>query len=225
MRYTENKLVFMGFLGLLLFSNQGCQSQSKSNVDFNQTARNYHARQLLQQDYATSVAKEFETDRKFIKYLEKYINQENANLDSEDLSHDLLKVSRDFSYDPVFLLAVMKTESQFNPHAVGSAGEIGLMQIKPDTAAWICLKKKVAWKGAAALKDPSYNMMIGALYFSYLKKSLPAKTSLYINAYNMGINNLQRLPAENRMKHPYYNRVLSNYLVIYQQLKKIRKTI
>ena len=33
--------------------------------------------------------------------------------------------------------AVVRHESNFNPRVTGRAGEIGLMQIKPKTAAWI----------------------------------------------------------------------------------------
>jgi len=225
MRNVKNKISLLLSLLIIFFANQGCQNLSKKNLDMNEAARTHHARQLLQGDYSKSIAKEFEKDAQFTSYLEKYIRLENASLDSEELSKSILQVSRDYYYDPVFLLAIVKTESQFNPFAIGSAGEIGLMQIKPDTAEWICHKKKIEWRGAEALKDPAYNVLVGAVYFHYLKKSLRAKGSHYINAYNMGINNLQRLPAENRSKHPYYDRVLANYHGIYQQLKKIRQTI
>ncbi len=146
------KIVFILPLVILFFTNQSCQSLSKNNIEINNSARAQHARQLLKVKYSKSLAREFEHDYNFNKYLETYITQENAGIDSAELSESLLKVSRDYLYDPVFLLAVVKTESQFNPLAVGLAGEIGLMQIKPETAAWICNKRKIKWKGAAALK-------------------------------------------------------------------------
>lgn len=225
MRTTAKKLVLFLPLFIFFFSNQGCQSLSKNNFEKNDSARTRQARQLLQKNYSKSVAKEFERDKKFNSYLETYISQENSTIDSAELSESLLKISRDYFYDPVFLLAVVKTESQFNPTAIGLAGEIGLMQIKPDTAEWICLKNKIKWKGAAALKDPAYNVLVGAVYFNYLKTQLKSKKSApYINAYNLGINSLRRLPAEYRINHPYFERVIANYNAIYQQLKKIRKT-
>ncbi len=219
------KIVFFLPLFVLFFTNQSCQSLTKNNFEINKTARSIQAHQLLKTQYSKSVAKELEQDSKFNKYLEIYIAQENAGIDSEQLSDSLLKVSRDYLYDPVFLLAVVKTESQFNPSAVGLAGEIGLMQIKPDTAEWICLKKKIKWKGAAALKDPAYNVLVGAVYFDYLKTKLRFKSAHYINAYNLGVTSLQRLPASSRASHPYYDRVIANYNAIYDQLKKISKTI
>ncbi len=206
--------------------NQACSVNPKRNEFVLQdTQRIQHAQQLLPSTYSQSDIKSFEGDFKLASYIEMYITQENLNLDATKLTETLLKVSRQQGYDPVFLLAVIKTESQFNPNIVGSAGEIGLMQIKPSTAAWICHKKKIKWKGAEELKDPSYNVLIGAHYFHYLKKSLNSKSMRYINAYNMGINNLQRLPAAEQKKHPYYGRVISNYKTIYSELLKYRQTI
>lgn len=225
MRKLNNKFFLFLPVIIVFFANQGCDRLTVQDFHLNESARSHHARQLLNKGYASSVAKEFESDTKFASYLSKYIAKENAKIDSHEMSQSLFQVSRDYFYDPVFLLAVAKTESQFNPNAIGLAGEIGLMQIKPETAEWICMKKKINWKGAAALKDPAYNILVGAAYFDYLKKKLRSKNAHYINAYNMGINNLQRLPASSRISHPYYDKVLTNYNAIYVQLKKIRQNI
>ena len=226
MRNSKNKFALLFLSFGIFFANQGCQTQTKQETFLNDSARTQQAKQLLNRSYAKSVAKEFEKDSHFAQYLKRYIAQENANLNSDDMSESLLQASRNYFYDPVFLLAVVKTESQFNPAAIGTHGEIGLMQIKPDTAEWICNKKKIKWKGSNALKDPAYNILVGATYFAYLKKSLHhQKSAHFINAYNLGITSLQRMPADEREKHPYYDRVLDNYLTIYLELKKIRGTI
>ncbi len=225
MRKLNIKFVLFLPIFTIFFLMQGCDRLKLEVFNISQTARTHHARQLLKKNYAGSIAKEFESDSKFASYLAKYISKENATIDTHELSQSLFKVSSQYYYDPVFLLAVAKTESQFNPIAIGLAGEIGLMQIKPGTAEWICIKNKISWKGADALKDPAYNVLVGAAYFDYLKKKLRSKNAHYVNAYNMGINNLQRLPAESQINHPYYERVLANYLSIYKELKKIRQTI
>jgi soluble lytic murein transglycosylase len=183
-----------------------------------------HAREILP-DYKTTDIKNFEGDFKIADYVEKYIAQENPQLDAKKLTETLLKVSRKHGYDPVFLLAVIKTESQFNPNTIGLAGEIGLMQIKPNTAEWICKKRKIKWLGEAAMKDPSYNVTIGAHYMHYLKTALASQSTRYINAYNMGINNLQRLPASMQKKRAYYGKVIANYLAIYSVMQKYRYLI
>ncbi|MFZ3229726.1 MAG: transglycosylase SLT domain-containing protein [Pseudobdellovibrio sp.] len=229
LRNVKKQSYVVASLTFVFLMNQSCQSFTVKAPDLSSElsdkARVQHAQELLKTGYNRSIAKEFEGDKEFSTYLEKYIAQENSSLDSVELSHTLMSLGRDHLYDPVFLLAVIKTESKFNPLALGSHGEIGLMQIKPDTAEWISGKNKFKWKGANALKDPAYNMQVGALYFNYLKKSLNSKSAHYINAYNLGINNLQRLPASGRISHPYYEKVFVNYLAIYQELKKIRKAI
>lgn len=222
LRIDQKKIARFFFLFVAITFIQSCQSPRYSH---NEAARMVHAKELLKSEYASTSAASFEGDQKFSQYLSEYINTENANLNSDQMTQALVAASAKNHYDPVFLLAVIKTESQFNPKAVGSAGELGLMQIKPDTAEWICRKSGFPWKGAKALKDPVYNVQIGALYFKYLKKSLKSRSAYYINAYNMGINNLQRLPASSKISHPYYARVMQNYIGIYQELQKIKNSI
>ena len=225
-RLYIKKAVAIVFLGWLVSINQACSiNPKKQDLVQQDLQRIQHAHELLSKTYKKSDLQKFEGDFKLAVYIEKYIEKENSKLDARELTDTLLKVSREHGYDPVFLLAVIKTESKFNPNSIGLAGEIGLMQIKPDTAAWICKKKKVKWLGADKLKDPSYNVLVGAHYFEYLKKTLDSKSMRYINAYNMGINNLQRLPSSVQKKHPYYGIVISNYLAIYSQFKKYRKII
>jgi soluble lytic murein transglycosylase len=226
----NTRLLIKKIVGLLLLTslvavNQACQSNPKHDAVIQDQKRIQHAQELLHNKYKKSPLKKFEGDFKLANYIERYIQQENPNLDAEELTETILKVSREKGYDPVFLLAVIKTESQFNPNTIGQAGEIGLMQIKPSTAEWICKKKNIKWRGSAMLKDPSYNVLVGAYYFHYLKKTLDSKSMRYINAYNMGINNLQRLPASAQSKHPYYGKIISNYLTIYSQLQKYREII
>ena len=148
-----------------------------------------HAQELLPGIYKTSALKTFEGDLKMAEYIEKYIKQENPELNAQELTQTILKVSFEYGYDPVFLLAVIKTESKFNPNTIGSAGEIGLMQIKPKTAEWICKKRKIPWLGATKMRNPNYNIIVGAHYFHYLKVALDSESLRYINAYNVGINN------------------------------------
>lgn len=87
------------------------------------------------------------------------------------------------------LVAQAKQESNFNPDAVGSAGEIGLHQIKPSTAA----NPGYGLKGIdpATLKDAAVNINFAA---DYLKAragngvdfSDPAAVDAALKAYNGG---------------------------------------
>jgi soluble lytic murein transglycosylase len=223
--YLKKALVLLTF-GSLFLANQACQLRPSKEVLYDQDQiRIKHAHELLKKDYPGSDIKKFEGDFKLAQYIKAYVSKEGEKLNAGELTETLLAVSKKHGYDPIFLLAIIKTESQFNPDAIGTSGEIGLMQIKPDTAEWICKKKKLKWLGAARLKNPHYNILIGAHYFEYLKNTLKSQSARYITAYNMGLNNLQRLPAGAQYEHPYYEKVISNYLYIYSELKKIRTMI
>lgn len=234
--YTRKISILMVVAGSV-FIFQGCHNLSyvvapiKTLLKINQQIRVAHAAELLDNKYKNSEASHFESDEKITIYLEKYLNKKGKKLaDTALFTEELIKVSNEKEFDPVFLLAIMKTESSFNPKAIGSVGEIGLMQIKPSTAKWICNKAGIEWKGTEALKDANYNMLVGAAYFKYLMASsqivnTSAKGRNYIIAYNTGINNLQRLPDSERHDHTYYKKVMKNYSKIYSDLKKISQTL
>lgn len=192
------------------------------DLQISEKIRENHAKELLKSKYVAADFKEFKGDKEFATYMKSYLEKANPRLSSDRFVKAVIAESKQYEYDPIFLMAVIKTESQFNERAVGTAGEIGLMQIKPDTAAWICKKKGVKWKGSQALKIPEYNVKISALYFKYLKKTLNSKSNRYVNAYNMGIGKLARTPAEDVSAHPYYHKVIKNYTEIYDELKKIK---
>lgn len=210
---------------LLLFGFMfGCSHQSiDPDLQISEVIRENHAKELLKSNYNDATLKDFKGDKEFALYVKKYLEKTNPRLGTDTFVKAVFAESRLYEYDPIFLMAVIKTESQFNEKAIGSAGEIGLMQIKPDTAQWICKKKGLDWKGPKALKIPEYNIKVSALYFKYLKKTLDSKSSRYVNAYNMGIGKLGRLPASAVHAHPYYHKVIKNYTEIYEELKKIKK--
>lgn len=229
---TLEKRLLLAFVFIfsfeLLFSCQTVQvSESLEEVVYvtphYEKARKGHAKELLNKKYKKELAAAFEDDQNLRNYILSYIRSENPKMNAEKTTEALISASRRRGYDPVFLLAVIKTESAFNPNAIGSVGEIGLMQVRPTTAEWITKKSGLKWKGAEALKDPAYNIQVGAAYFSYLRKKLKSNTAHYINAYNMGMNNLQRLPADSKISHPYYSRIMTNYIDIYQELQLIKQ--
>ncbi len=221
--YLEKAGMLCLFVGILTL-NQACQftdNNNKYELALQDDIRSSHAQEILS-DRGGENVKEFDGDVKFIRYIENYVRKQNRKIDAKSFTETLLRVSKNHSYDPIFILAVIQTESSFKAGAIGSAGEIGLMQIKPDTAKWICEKNNIEWRGAQALKDPEYNILVGAHYFHYLKNTLKSKGMKYINAYNMGLGSLKRMPTSNLKKHPYFPKVVGNYLSIYSVLRKIK---
>lgn len=222
-RFVKKLLSLLFVISLAVYF-VGCNHKAiDPDMQISEKIRENHAKELLKSKYDAQDFKEFKGDKKFAVYIKTYLEKANPKLSSDRFVKAVIAESKQYEYDPIFLMAVIKTESQFNEKAVGRAGEIGLMQIKPDTAQWICKKKGVQWKGAQALKNPEYNIKVSALYFKYLKKTLNSKSNKYVNAYNMGIGRLGRMPAESVSAHPYYHKVIKNYTEIYDELKKIKK--
>lgn len=77
--------------------------------------------------------------------------------------------------------AVVRVESNYNPRARGSAGEIGLMQIKPQTA------RGVGFRGSTkALYDPKTNITYGMKYLAGAHKKAGGDVCGTILRYNAG---------------------------------------
>ncbi|CAN7475586.1 lytic transglycosylase domain-containing protein [Mesorhizobium sp. LjRoot246] len=77
--------------------------------------------------------------------------------------------------------AVIKIESNYRPNIVGSAGEIGLMQIKPATA------RMMGYNGSAkGLFDPDTNIKYGMKYLAMARSLGGGTTCGTILKYNAG---------------------------------------
>ncbi len=80
--------------------------------------------------------------------------------------------------------SVMKAESGFDENALSSAGAIGLMQLMPATAEFVCrmnrLEYDVSW-----LKKGDYNTELGCLYLAYLLNRFENEETA-LAAYNAG---------------------------------------
>ncbi|MEK2688248.1 lytic transglycosylase domain-containing protein [Bdellovibrio sp. GT3] len=187
----------------------------------NEASRVAHAKELLGGRYKGSAAQKIEgrsaLNVMIYEKVQGYLAPQWKNR-AGDISSVIISESDKYNLDPVFVLAIIKTESSFDPLIVGSFGEIGLMQIKPDTAEWIAKKYGIAWKGKKTLQNPVSNVRIGAAYMDYLRKQFPGKATKYVSAYNMGPRNVRRLVAKNVMPAEYNSRVMKNYGEFYKKL-------
>lgn len=134
------------------------------------------------------------------------------------IARAILKESQKHNFDPIFIAAVIKTESTFNPHALGGVGEIGLMQIRPETAKWIAKKWGIKFLNSQELRDPVKNIELGVAYLSYLRDKFESKSYRYIAAYNMGPKNVRRLLAQDKKPKEYATRIVKNYTQTYERL-------
>ncbi len=91
---------------------------------------------------------------------------------------------------PSLVYAVIKAESGFREDAVSRAGAVGLMQVKPSTAEFICTKRGVAFD-ASRLCEGGYNVTVGCMYLAYLLERFP-QTETALAAYNAGEGTVRR---------------------------------
>ncbi|HIY99490.1 MAG TPA: lytic transglycosylase domain-containing protein [Firmicutes bacterium] len=95
---------------------------------------------------------------------------------------------------PSLAYAVMKAESNFDETAVSRAGAVGIMQIRPSTAEYICRRQGMEFH-AEKLLEGNYNVTIGCMYLAYLLERFPDERAA-ICAYNAGEGTVRRWLAD-----------------------------
>ncbi len=133
------------------------------------------------------------------------------------ITNTIVTEAKKHHLDPYFVMAVIAGESSFNPDAVGPVGEVGLMQIRPSTGAWIAKKFKIKWQGKLSLNNPMKNITIGTAYIAYLREKFARQGQLYIAAYNMGAANVRRALSKNVRPKDYPIHVMKRYIAFYQE--------
>ncbi|MBQ1948332.1 MAG: lytic transglycosylase domain-containing protein [Clostridia bacterium] len=86
------------------------------------------------------------------------------------------------------VVAIIKTESNFEPDAQSPKNAQGLMQLKENTASWFADKENIP---QGELTDPSYNIKIGCAYLAYLRQSFGGDIYVALAAYNAGEGNVR----------------------------------
>ncbi len=99
--------------------------------------------------------------------------------------YDLVEeYSREYDVSEELLLAVIKTESSFDPEAVSTAGALGLTQITPDTFNWLQTKTGETLS-PEALEDPETSIKYGAFFLHLLLDEF-GNTQTAVAAYHAG---------------------------------------
>lgn len=88
----------------------------------------------------------------------------------------------DAGLDPALVASLIRAESRFHAHAVSARGAIGLMQVMPDTAAWI---ESQLGLPPSNLFEPEANLRLGTWYLRYLIDRF-GSVDLALAAYNAG---------------------------------------
>lgn len=187
----------------------------------NETHRASHAKELLGANYEFSDASKVAGSARLNEHIHDKVLKglpPQWKDQARAISRTLILESERYAMDPVLLLAVIRTESRFNPTIRGGHGEIGLMQIKPDTAQWIAKKFDLELPSEESLFDPIQNIKYGTAYLSYLRSQFTGNATNYISAYNMGPRNVKRLRAQNIKPEIYSGKVMGNYVRYYKKI-------
>ena len=143
----------------------------------------------------------------------------------------IMEYSEEFSVDPYLIAAVINTESDFNLEAKSPKGAIGLMQIMPDTGAWIGEKLEVKDYSEADLYKASVNIRFGTWYLKFLSDKFDGNEELLLAAYNAGSGNVNKwlanreysLDGKNLDKIPF--KETENYIVRVKESKELYQKI
>jgi soluble lytic murein transglycosylase len=96
------------------------------------------------------------------------------------------KYSSEFGVDPLYVLAVMREESRFDPEAGSYVGALGLMQVMPATGKGIANSLGIKNFTSQMLLDPEISVKMGCFYLSEQLKNFSGNNYYASGAYNGG---------------------------------------
>lgn len=116
----------------------------------------------------------------------------------------------EYNLRPAFLTAVIRSESSFRTDAESDAGARGLMQLMPDTAAWIARKLGVSDFTFDSMYDAETNIRFGAWYLNYLSGLFRGDPILVVAAYHAGQTTVTQWLSDRSMSPDGYVIPLEN---------------
>ncbi len=217
------KYIFIATGLIILFQNfASFDIAFDPKYKINDETRRAHAKELLGQHYKKSVASQIDEGQTLS--IEVYnlvqkntIKKNQKNVDK--ITKTILEESNRYNIDPVFVASIIRTESGFNHLAKGTSGEVGLMQLMPNTGEYIARRIKFKnYKGAQTLRNPVKNIKIGVAYLSYLRQRFDNQAFKYVPAYNMGPGNLAKMIKRNERPKVYSEKVMKFYESFYKNI-------
>ena len=139
--------------------------------------------------------------------------------DQTGSEYQAAQIAQEYGVDVALMLAIIHTESNFNPLAVSNNGAAGLMQLMPPTARELGLKVPQYKNRRNPTLDPSIderfdphkNLHMGLVYFNMLFEKYLEDLTLALGAYNVGPGKVRiRGPLISRGKR-YANKVIKRY--------------
>ncbi len=127
--------------------------------------------------------------------------------------------SKRYRYDPMFVMAIILTESSFRKRQISSVGARGLMQVVPFVGASLAPRAGVNWEGSETLFEPETNIKLGTFHlFEQILKFGDLQKAIV--AYNVGETRLRGLIRQNvPLPQKYFRKVIDNYKMLKEAYK------
>ncbi|MEG0295606.1 MAG: lytic transglycosylase domain-containing protein [Clostridium sp.] len=104
----------------------------------------------------------------------------------------ITKYAEEFEVDPLLILSIMKTESNFSNDAKSNKDAKGLMQIMDQTGEWAAEELGIVYFMPNMMYDPEMNIKIGTWYVDRLNDEFNGDLELMLAAYNGGSGNVTK---------------------------------
>lgn len=181
------------------------ENQMKTSTGTKVTAANAEsfAKETVKKREIKTITYQARDGKKLVKYSVKVMMVPNhVEIRAKEFKDEVSKQAKRFNIDPAIAMAVMHTESYFNPKAMSYIPAYGLMQLVPKSGArdaYIYIYKKDRLLKADYLYQPTNNIELGCaylsknryLYFGEIKDDEKAYLCT-ICAYNTGPGNVAK---------------------------------
>ncbi len=117
----------------------------------------------------------------------------------EQVGRAIAEESRVAGYDPLFILAVIDVESEFDEDAVSTRGARGLMQIQPATLHFVAAKQGLRLTREEMVSDPALCVRLGIRYLRSLQNRFHGDLEVALMAYNAGPRRIRQARRDRQM--------------------------
>lgn len=131
-------------------------------------------------------------------------SEESAPLFRSKFDKTIVEAAKKFDVDAALVSAVIKAESDFNPHELSNKGARGLMQLMPATAERF---------GVTDSFDPVANIYAGTRYLRWLLQTFDGNADYAVAAYNAGEGNVWKYNGVPPFRETvtYINRIAKHF--------------
>lgn len=128
------------------------------------------------------------------------------------LAEAVVEASARVSLDPLLILAVIRVESGFESEARSPRGAFGLMQLRPDTLAWLAERRGMTEPPELLAQDPVASLELAIDYLGELRDRFGGDLDRALMAYNAGPRRLREaLRAGNSARYAGYPRAVRRH--------------